>query len=166
MDRDQLQAVQGPLKDQYRSDPTSAVVVLRSEGVLGEGITCKVSTGKELADAGLHPATGGNGLELCSGDMLLDALVACAGVTLKAVATSIGVEVRGGSVVATGDFDVRGTLSVDKEAAVGLSDISLAVAVDTSATEEELATLAKLTERFCVVAQTLAETPTFTISRV
>ena len=156
MKADELRALQAPLKDQYRAEPDAAKVTLRADGALDEAsIACKVETGRALATAGLHPATGGTGLELCSGDMLLEALVACAGVTLKAVATAIGVTLRSGRVSAEGDIDFRGTLGVAKDAPVGFSDIRLSFALDTDASEEELATLLKLTERYCVVLQTL-----------
>ncbi len=156
MNAEELRALQAPLKDQYRAEPGAAKVTLRAEGALDEAsIACKVETGRALAVAGLHPATGGTGLELCSGDMLLEALVACAGVTLKAVATAIGVTLRSGRVSAEGDIDFRGTLGVAKDTPVGFSDIRLSFALDTDASEEELATLLKLTERYCVVLQTL-----------
>lgn len=159
MDRDELRALQAPLKERYRDEPEAALVTLRASGELGAGISCSVATGRALAEAGLHPATGGDGSQLCSGDMLLEALVACAGVTLRAVATSIGVEVRGGSVRAEGDLDFRGTLGVEREAPVGFRAIRLSFALDTDADEEQLATLLKLTERYCVVFQTLARPP-------
>jgi uncharacterized OsmC-like protein len=159
MDRDALRAVQAPLKERYRKEPEAAVVTLRASGTLGEGITCSVQNGRAVAEAGLHPASGGDGLSLCSGDMLLEALVACAGVTLGAVATSIGVEVRAGHVTAEGDLDFRGTLGVSKEAPVGFRAIRLAFELDTDAGEEELETLLRLTERYCVVYQTLATGP-------
>lgn len=156
MDRETLKAVQGPLKEQYREDPDAAVVTLRAEGTLGEGITCSVQTGRALAEAGLHPATGGDGRSLCSGDMLLEALAACAGVTLRSVATSLDIPVRGGSVHAEGDLDFRGTLAVDKAAPVGFRAIRLRFDLDTDADAEQLDTLLRLTERYCVVAQTIA----------
>jgi uncharacterized OsmC-like protein len=156
---DELRALQAPLKDQYTLDPDSAEITLKAEGTLDEGISCSVNTGRAIAQAGLHPATGGDGALLCSGDMLLEALVACAGVTLRAVATSIGVDVKGGTVSAEGDLDFRGTLGVDREAPVGFRSIRLRFDLDTEASEEELATLLKLTERYCVVLQTLAVTP-------
>src|SRR5919109_3498670 len=156
MDRQQLRALQDPLKQQYRDDATAALVTLRAQGNLGEGITCKVETGRALAEAGLHPATGGDGLSLCSGDMLLEALVACAGVTLKAVATALSIPIRSGKVNAEGDLDFRGTLGVAKDAPVGFRAIRLAFDLDTDASEEQLATLLKLTERYCVVFQTIA----------
>ena len=157
MDSDGLRAVQEPLKESYRQDPRQAVVTLRARGELGdEGITCSVDTGRALAVAGLHPATGGDGSLLCSGDMLLEALVACAGVTLRAVATSLGITVTGGTVHAEGDLDFRGTLAVDREAPVGFTSIRLGFELDTEASEEQIATLLRLTERYCVVYQTLA----------
>jgi uncharacterized OsmC-like protein len=157
VDSDGLRAVQEPLKDAYRQDPGQAVVTLRARGELGdEGITCSVDTGRALAVAGLHPATGGDGTLLCSGDMLLEALVACAGVTLRAVATSLGIPVTGGTVHAEGDLDFRGTLAVDREAPVGFTSIRLSFELDTDASEEQIATLLRLTERYCVVYQTLA----------
>ena len=161
MNAEELRALQAPLKDQYRAEPSAAIVTLRAQGSLdATSIACKVETGRAIAAAGLHPATGGSGLELCSGDMLLEALVACAGVTLKAVATAIGVAVRSGSVSAEGDLDFRGTLGVAKEAPVGFTDIRLRFALDTDATPAELETLLKLTERYCVVLQTLRRPPT------
>ena len=159
MDREQLRALQTPLKESYKADPDAAVVTLSATGQLGEGISCSVQTGRAIAEAGLHPATGGDGSLLCSGDMLLEALVACAGVTLRAVATSLGVEVEGGRVHADGDLDFRGTLAVDREAPVGFRDIRLRFELDTDADDEQLATLLKLTERYCVVYQTLAGGP-------
>jgi len=165
MNTEALKALQAPLKAKYRETPEAAVITLKADGTLGEGITCRVQTGKALTAAGLHPATGGNGLAACSGDMLLEALVACAGVTLGAVATAIGVNVKKGSVHAEGDLDFRGTLGVAKDAPVGFKAIRLRFELDTDATEDQLATLAKLTERYCVVAQSLREAPTFSISR-
>jgi uncharacterized OsmC-like protein len=159
MDSDQLRAVQTPLKERYRSEPEAAHVTLEAGGELGEGVSCSVTTGRALAQAGLHPATGGDGSLLCSGDMLLEALVACAGVTLSAVASSLGIEVRSGRVHAEGDLDFRGTLAVDREAPVGFSAIRLSFDIDTDADPEQLATLQKLTERYCVVYQTLAAGP-------
>jgi uncharacterized OsmC-like protein len=157
VDSDGLRAVQEPLKDAYRQDPQQAVVTLRARGELGEeSISCSVDTGRALAVAGLHPATGGDGSLLCSGDMLLEALVACAGVTLRAVATSLGIAVTGGTVHAEGDLDFRGTLAVDREAPVGFTSIRLSFELDTQASEEQIATLLRLTERYCVVYQTLA----------
>lgn len=155
MDRRQLRALQDPLKQRYRDDTTAALVTLRAQGRLGEGITCSVQTGRALAEAGLHPATGGDGLSLCSGDMLLEALAACAGVTLRAVATSLDIPVVGGTVEVEGDLDFRGTLAVSREAPVGFRAIRLRYTLDTTATTEQLDTLIRLTERYCVVYQTL-----------
>jgi uncharacterized OsmC-like protein len=155
MDRAELQTLQAPLKDRYREDPGAAVVTLSAHGSLDEGIACSVDTGRAIAQAGLHPATGGDGSQLCSGDMLLEALVACAGVTLRSVATSIEVPVAGGTVTAEGDLDFRGTLAVDREAPVGFRSIRLRFDLDTDADDEQLATLLKLTERYCVVLQTI-----------
>jgi uncharacterized OsmC-like protein len=163
MDREQLRALQAPLKESYKTDPGAALITLSATGNLGEGISCSVQTGRALAEAGLHPATGGDGSLLCSGDMLLEALVACAGVTLRAVATSLGVDVEGGRVHADGDLDFRGTLAVDREAPVGFRDIRLRFELDTDADAEQLATLLKLTERYCVVYQTLATTPSLDV---
>ena len=165
--REQLRAAQEPLKESYRERPEQALVTLRATGSLGEGITCSVDTGRALAEAGLHPATGGDGLSLCSGDMLLEALVACAGVTLRAVATSLGLDVPGGTVRAEGDLDFRGTLAVSKDAPVGFRAIRLSFELETDASDEELATLLRLTERYCVVFQTIAggQAPTSTMAR-
>jgi uncharacterized OsmC-like protein len=159
MDRDQLSKLQAPIKERYREDATQALITLQAAGSLGDGVACSIETGRAMAEAGLHPAAGGDGTQLCSGDMLLEALVACAGVTLRAVATSIGVDVRGGRVTAEGDLDFRGTLAVDRDAPVGFTDIRLAFELDTDAGEEQLASLAKLTERYCVVWQTLQRSP-------
>jgi len=160
MDRAALQAAQAPLKDEYRDKPEAAVWTLRADGRLGEeNVSCSVETGRALVEAGLHEATGGTGTLACSGDMLLQALVACAGVTLRAVATSLDIPLRGGTVQAEGDLDFRGTLGVSKEAPVGFSSVRLRFDLDTDATEEQLATLLKLTERFCVVYQTLKNSP-------
>ena len=160
MNADEIRAIQAPLKERYRADPKAALITLRASGALDSAaIACKVETGRALVVAGLHPATGGSGAELCSGDMLLEALVACAGVTLKAVATSMGVEVRSGEVTAEGDLDFRGTLGVDKQAQVGFTDIRLKFELDTDAPQSELETLLKLTERYCVVLQTLKRSP-------
>src|SRR5690242_15039685 len=157
MDTEELRALQQPLKDAYRSDPASAVITLRARGELGtEEVSCSVATGRALAVAGLHPATGGDGSLACSGDMLLQALVACAGVTLRAVAASLGIDVPSGTVHAEGDLDFRGTLAVDREAQVGFTAIRLSFDLQTDADHEKLATLLKLTERYCVVYQTLA----------
>ena len=158
METDALKALQQPLKDRYRAEPETAVVTLRAAGVLGEDITCSVQTGRALVEAGLHPASGGDGSFSCSGDMLLEALVACAGVTMRSVATSLGIDVSG-SVEAEGDLDFRGTLAVSKEAPVGFRSIRLTFAIESDATEEEIATLLRLTERYCVVYQTLAGAP-------
>ncbi len=166
MNEEQLRSLQAPLKDRYRADPGAALITLEAEGRLGdENITCKVSTGKAMVEAGLHPATGGDGLSACSGDMLLEALVACAGVTLKAVATALSIPLRGASVRAEGDLDVRGTLGVDKQAAVGFRDIRLSFRLDTDADDEQLETLQKLTERYCVIYQTLCNPPSVKVSR-
>jgi uncharacterized OsmC-like protein len=160
MDATALRAMQAPLKDRYRSEAGAAFVTLKAEGTLDDNaIACKVETGRALAVAGLHPATGGSGAELCSGDMLLEALVACAGVTLKAVATALGVTLRSGQVRAEGDLDFRGTLGVDKTAPVGFSAIRLSFVVDTDAPQEQVAQMLKLTERYCVVFQTLNNKP-------
>ena len=165
MKSEDLRALQAPLKQQYKEDPAAALITLKAQGRLGEGITCSIQTGKALAQAGLHPATGGDGLSLCSGDMLLEALVACAGVTLNSVAIAIGVEVRAGVVRAEGDLDFRGTLGVAKDAPVGFQRIRLAFDLDTDASEEQLATLIRLTERYCVVYQTLRQSPEISVSR-
>ena len=164
MKAEELRALQAPLKDVYKDAPEKAVVTLNAEGRIGEGITCRVETGKALVEAGLHPATGGDGLAACSGDMLLEALVACAGVTLQAVSTAIGVELRDGKVIAEGDLDFRGTLGVSKEAPVGFRDIRLRFDLDTDADAEQLATLIRLTERYCVVFQTIQNTPDLNVS--
>ena len=159
MEREQLREIQTPLKKRYREEPEAAVVTLSATGELGEGVSCSVQTGRAIAAAGLHPASGGDGSLLCSGDMLLEALAACAGVTLRAVSTSLGIEVRGGTVRAEGDLDFRGTLAVDRDAPVGFRSIRLAFELDANADEEELASLLKLTERYCVVLQTIAGSP-------
>ncbi|HEX5927884.1 MAG TPA: OsmC family protein [Solirubrobacterales bacterium] len=159
MERDELRAVQAPLKERYEDAPEAAVVTLSASGTLGEGVSCSVDTGRALAEAGLHPASGGDGSLLCSGDMLLEALAACAGVTLRAVSTSLGIEVAGGTVQAEGDLDFRGTLAVDREAPVGFRAIRLSFELETEASAEELATLLKLTERYCVVLRTIAGAP-------
>jgi uncharacterized OsmC-like protein len=157
---DDLRALQAPLKDLYRADPDRAVVTLRADGRLDDaGIACRVETGQALVEAGLHPATGGTGMQACSGDLLLQALVACAGVTLRAVATALDIPVTAGRVRAEGDLDFRGTLGVSKEAKVGFGAIRLRFELESSASEEQLATLLKLTERYCVVLQTLREGP-------
>jgi uncharacterized OsmC-like protein len=159
VDRDQLRTLQAPLKERYRTEPAAAVVTLSASGELGEGVSCSVKTSRALAEAGLHPATGGDGSLLCSGDMLLEALVACAGVTLRAVSTSLGIAVSSGRVRAEGDLDFRGTLGVDRDAPVGFSAIRLSFELETDADETQLATLKRLTERYCVVYQTLAGGP-------
>jgi uncharacterized OsmC-like protein len=160
MDASELRNLQAPLKDRYRAEPERAVITLKARGDVDDAhIACKVETGRAIATAGLHPATGGTGLELCSGDMLLEALVACAGVTLKAVATALEIPLRKASVSAEGDLDFRGTLGVNKEAPVGFRAIRLAFAIDSDAPQEKLDTLLKLTERYCVVYQTLAQKP-------
>ncbi|HMI24267.1 MAG TPA: OsmC family protein [Streptosporangiaceae bacterium] len=164
MDSAELRALQQPLKDAYREDPEQAVVTLRARGQLDEAVSCSVETGRALAVAGLHPATGGDGTLLCSGDMLLQALVACAGVTLRAVATSLGIDVAGGTVAAEGDLDFRGTLAVSKDAPVGFRSIRLAFDLDTDASAEQVQTLIKLTERYCVVYQTLSRPAEMAIS--
>jgi len=159
MDRDTLRALQAPLKSRYKDEPGEALITLKATGTLGENVSCKVDTGRAIAEAGLHPATGGDGTLLCSGDMLLEALVACAGVTLGAVATAIDVKIDDGRVSAEGDLDFRGTLGVDREAPVGFRDIRLKFELDTDADDEQLATLLKLTERYCVVFQSLNTRP-------
>src|ERR1700692_3693051 len=160
MDAAELRAMQAPIKERYKSDPSAAVITLKAKGSIdNEGLTCKVETGRALAVAGLHPATGGSGLELCSGDMLLEALVACAGVTLKAVATAIDIPLKSGIVSAEGDLDFRGTLGVAKDAPVGFKQIRLRFEVDTDAPQDKLDQLLKLTERYCVVYQTLKSGP-------
>ena len=164
MDADQLRALQAPLKSQYREAPDAARITLKAQGRIGEGITCKVDTGRALAEAGLHPATGGDGLSLCSGDMLLEALVACAGVTLRAVSTAIGVNLRDAQITAQGVLDFRGTLGVAKDAPVGFENIDLRFELDTDASPEEIATLLKLTERYCVVFQTLNAPPRLSVA--
>ena len=165
MKTEEIRALQAPLKERYQRDPGAALITLKAEGRLGEHITCKVDTGRALVEAGLHPATGGDGLSVCSGDMLLEALVACAGVTLRAVATAIGIDLRGGTVRAEGDLDFRGTLGVTKEVPVGFQRIRLRFELDTDGTEEQLATLIRLTERYCVVYQTLRRSPEIEVSR-
>jgi uncharacterized OsmC-like protein len=163
MRAEELRARQAPLKQRYRDLPDTALVTLRARGRLGESVTCRVETGKALVTAGLHPATGGDALTACSGDMLLEALVACAGVTLNAVATALGVALRDATLEAEGDLDFRGTLGVDRDAAVGFRAIRLSIALDTDATAEQVATLLRLTERYCVVYQTLARPPQLTV---
>src|SRR5919197_4096388 len=165
MDATALRAMQAPLKDRYKSDPKAAYITLRAKGTLDDtNIACKVETGRALAVAGLHPATGGSGLELCSGDMLLEALVACAGVTLKSVATAVEVPLKAGHVIAEGDLDFRGTLGVDREAPVGFAEIRLRFEVATDAPQDKLDLLLKLTERYCVVYQTIRNGPKVTVS--
>lgn len=164
MNGKQLRTLQEPLKERYRQEPGEALVTLHATGTLGEGITCSVATGRALAEAGLHPASGGDGLSLCSGDMLLEALVACAGVTLRAVATSLGIEVEAGAVRAEGDLDFRGTLAVSKDAPVGFRAIRLSLELETNASNEQLDTLVRLTERYCVVYQTVATAPDLSTS--
>ena len=165
MNAEELKALQAPLKSQYKTAPEAAMITLRATGRASEGIACKVDTGRALVEAGLHPATGGDGSLACSGDMLLEALVACAGVTLRAVATAIGIELRDATVTAEGDLDFRGTLGVDKETPVGFQRIRLDFALATDATDEQLATLIRLTERYCVVFQTLRSSPQLTVAR-
>jgi uncharacterized OsmC-like protein len=160
MDAAELRAVQAPIKEKYKTDAKAAMITLRAKGSIDESnIACKVETGRALAVAGLHPATGGSGMELCSGDMLLEALVACAGVTLKAVSTALGINLKAGHVSAEGDLDFRGTLGVDKEAPVGFAEIRLKFDVDTDEPQEKLDQLLKLTERYCVVYQTIKSGP-------
>ena len=165
MNRAELQEAQAPLKERYRDEPDAALIKLKASASLGEGISCSVETGRAIAEAGLHPATGGDGTQLCSGDMLLEALAACAGVTLRSVATSLEIPVSGGTVRAEGVLDFRGTLAVDREAAVGFGAISLAFDLDTDADDEQLDTLIKLTERYCVVLQTLSASPELSVTR-
>ena len=155
MNRDELRALQAPLKQRYRDQPAAALVTLKADGALGENVTCSVATGRALVEAGLHPATGGNGAFACSGDMLLEALVACAGVTLSAVATALGIEVRGGRLAAEGDLDFRGTLGVGDDAPVGFRQIRLFITIDSDASAEQRQKLLELTHRYCVVYQTL-----------
>ena len=159
MNRDELRALQQPLKEQYKTDPNAAMITLRATGALGDDVTCSVETGRALVEAGLHPATGGTGFAACSGDMLLQALVACAGVTLKAVATALDIPLKSGNVSAEGDLDFRGTLGVDKTAPVGFAQIRLRFDVDTDAPQDKLDQLLKLTERYCVVYQTIKNGP-------
>ncbi len=164
MKAEELRLLQAPLKERYREHPEAALITLKAQGRIGEGITCRIETGRALVEAGLHPATGGGGLAACSGDMLLEALVACAGVTLCAVATAIGVELHGGTVRAEGDLDFRGTLGLSKEIPVGFRSIRLNFDLDTDASKEQIATLIRLTERYCVVYQTLRQSPEVDIS--
>ena len=164
MNADELRALQAPIKERYRADAGSAVVTLRAEGRIGEGVSCSVQTGRALVEAGLHPASGGTGSLACSGDMLLEALVACAGVTLNAVATALGITLRSGEVRAEGDLDFRGTLGVSREAPVGFRAIRLRFDLDTNAPPEQVAKLIQLTERYCVVYQTLVNPPPVEVS--
>lgn len=165
MNADELRTLQAPLKARYREEPAAAKVILSAEGVLGEAsVTCKVSTGRALVEAGLHPATGGSGAAACSGDMLLEALVACAGVTLRVVATALAIPIRSGKVLAEGDLDFRGTLGVDKETPVGFTEVRLRFQLETDAAPDQIATLLKLTERYCVIYQTLKKPPRLTLS--
>lgn len=164
MKSDELRAMQAPIKQRYREQPDAALITLKAQGKLGEGITCNVATGRALVAAGLHPATGGDGLAVCSGDMLLEALVACAGVTLASVATALGIALRDGIVRAEGTLDFRGTLGVDKQTPVGFQHIALSFELDTDASDEQLATLLRLTERYCVVFQTLRRPPEMSVS--
>lgn len=157
MDANELKKIQAPLKEKYKQDPQAAMITLKAQGKIGEGVSCRIETGKAILEAGLHPATGGDGLLLCSGDMLLEALVACAGVTVKAVATAIGITLTDGTVKAEGDLDFRGTLAVSKEAAVGFKNIRLSFQLESDATAAQMESLAKLTERYCVVYQTLVK---------
>ncbi len=159
MDAAELKELQTPIKARYRDDPDAAVITLKAQGAIGEGVTCSVETGRALVEAGLHPATGGSGLHACSGDMLLEALVACAGVTLNAVATALELDVKDARITAEGDLDFKGTLGIDKQAPVGFRDIRLSFDIDGELTDEQLATLMKLTERYCVVYQTLRSAP-------
>lgn len=164
MDAAQLRAMQAPIKERLKNDPKTGMITLKAKGAVGsDGLTCKVETGRALAVAGLHPATGGSGLELCSGDMLLEALVACAGVTLKSVATALEVPLKSGDVSAEGDLDFRGTLGVDKEAPVGFAEIRLRFDVDTDAPQDKLDLLLKITERYCVVYQTIKNGPKMSV---
>jgi len=165
MKADELREMQAPFKALYREVPEKAVITLKAKGELGAGISCKVETGRAIAEAGLHPATGGDGIALCSGDMLLEALVACAGVTMKAVATALDLPLRGATVNAEGDLDFRGTLGIDKAAPVGFREIRLSFAIDSDASPDQLDTLMKLTERYCVVFQTLNKRPELKIAR-
>ncbi|MGW8194905.1 MAG: OsmC family protein [Desulforhopalus sp.] len=166
MNAEKLKALQAPLKQKYKDQPETAIITLRAKGRIGEGITCKVETGKALSEAGLHPATGGDGLSLCSGNMLLEALVACAGVTLRAVATAIGVELQDATISAEGVLDFRGTLAVSKDAPVGFKNIRLQFNIKSNADQEQLDSLIKLTERYCVVYQTLSHPPVITVAHL
>ncbi len=164
MNSAELKALQAPIKERYRERPETAMITLRAEGKIGQSVTCNVATGKALVEAGLHPATGGNGLSACSGDMLLESLIACAGVTLRAVATALNIPLRDATVRAEGDLDFRGTLGISKEIPVGFQNIRLRFELDTDATEEQIATLLRLTERYCVVYQTLNHSPEIDVS--
>jgi len=164
MDRDALRALQEPLKTRYREDPATARVTLEAAGTVGDGLTCSVATGRAIAEAGLHPGTGGDGTALCSGDMLLQALAACAGVTVTAVATALGIAVRSGTVHVEGDLDFRGTLAVAKDAPVGFTAIRVRLDLDTDASDADLQTLTRLTERYCVVLQTLTSSPSMSVA--
>jgi uncharacterized OsmC-like protein len=164
MNAQELKALQAPIKDKYKREPGAALITLRAEGRIGEGIACRVDTGRALVEAGLHPATGGSGVQACSGDMLLEALVACAGVTLKAVATAIGIELRDAKVSAEGDLDFRGTLGVAKDAPVGFRAIRMRFTLDSDASAEQRAKLIELTERYCVVLQTLRSAPNIAVA--
>ena len=165
MNAEQLKALQAPIKERYKNDPAAAVITLRAQGRSGEGIACRVDTGRALVEAGLHPATGGSGLQACSGDMLLEALVACAGVTLKAVSIALNVSLRDARVLAEGDLDVRGTLGIAKEAPVGFREIRLRFELDTDAPPDQQKKLIELTERYCVVMQTIRNAPPVVVSR-
>ena len=164
MNSEDLKALQAPIKERYRQDPDAAVITLKAEGRIGEGIACRVDTGKALIEAGLHPATGGSGTQACSGDMLLEALVACAGVTLRAVSTAMGIDLRDATVRAEGDLDFRGTLGVAKDAPVGFREIRMRFDLDSDASAEQQAKLIQLTERYCVVLQTLRASPPVKVS--
>ncbi len=166
MDAEELKGLQTPIKARYRDDPDAAIITLKAQGAIGEGVTCSVETGRALVEAGLHPATGGTGLHACSGDMLLEALVACAGVTLNAVATALELNVQDARITAEGDLDFKGTLGVEKQAPVGFRDIRLSFDIDGDLTDEQLATLMKLTERYCVVYQTLKSAPPIDVSAI
>jgi uncharacterized OsmC-like protein len=165
MNAQELRALQAPIKERYKKDPASAVITLRAQGRIGEGIACRVDTGKALIEAGLHPATGGTGLQACSGDMLLEALVACAGVTLRAVATALGIELKDARLAAEGDLDFRGTLGVAKDAPVGFREIRLKFDLQTEAPDEQVQKLLELTERYCVVLQTIRNGPPVKVIR-
>ncbi len=165
MNAEEFRSIQAPLKERYREAPEAAFITLRAQGRLGEGVSCKIETGKALVVAGLHPATGGSGQSACSGDMLLEALVACAGVTLNAVATTLGIELREASLQAEGDLDIRGTLGLSMDVPVGFQSIRLLFTLDADASEEQLATLLRLTEKYCVVYQSLAHPPVLAVTR-